>query len=390
MVSARFLDENILNGLAEDGEIVILTFDRPVQVAQPARTGIQLHPEGHRLGNYRIEAGPQPHQLQVVIGGGECKLVAPGIYLEDSDSTGLSLDYDQLQLTDSRGRRLRGKDGPVDIAVTPHLPAQPRKVEWVDTDRSLTVTEGDTLRLTFLRKMRLSDKVRRFLSHVPEGMFFLPVEGDRLDDGRIPSELRISTDPYILEVVLGSNPSLTVWGEFYPRPVGRTPGSPSGLAIHGTRIQPHQGLFDPLGIGVMSEDILDIQGDCDPFEVLPFPEPIHLKDHTATKLQDGRVLVLGGIVTRPGREAQCSQGGYIYNEDDDESPEWDSEIQMKWPRAGHTATYFLGADGIKNTRDDFVLVFGGWDGNKPLNSMEVFLPYSNTMLPIYPKEYPTP
>lgn len=80
--------------------------------------------------------------------------------------------------------------------------------------------------------------------------------------------------------------------------------------------------------------------------------------HTATKLQDGRVLVAGGAATPSGQSGSAE----IY---DDDTGLWTATGSLQVPRQGHQAT-LLG--------DGTVLVTGGVGNNMVLSSAETFNP----------------
>ncbi len=93
--------------------------------------------------------------------------------------------------------------------------------------------------------------------------------------------------------------------------------------------------------------------------------------HTATRLQDGRVLLVGGATAPPGTCPSCfapvTASAEIY---DPANFKWISTGNLKTARAGHTATRL--ADGK-------VLITGGKNGNgNYLTSAELYDPASGT------------
>jgi phosphatidylserine/phosphatidylglycerophosphate/cardiolipin synthase-like enzyme len=93
------------------------------------------------------------------------------------------------------------------------------------------------------------------------------------------------------------------------------------------------------------------------------------RNHRATLLQDGRVLITGGI----GRAERALDSF------DPGTGTWTSLGQMKDARRNHTAT--LLADGR-------VLIYGGHEANIPVNSAEIFDPATGQS--IYGRSYDIP
>src|SRR5689334_11861267 len=86
--------------------------------------------------------------------------------------------------------------------------------------------------------------------------------------------------------------------------------------------------------------------------------------HTATRLQDGRVLIVGGSGEEP---ALASAEVY-----DPSSNRWAKAASMSTPRLGHTATMLP---------DGRVLVVGGSGQGQALASAEVYDPSSESWAP---------
>ncbi|HEX8822383.1 MAG TPA: kelch repeat-containing protein [Archangium sp.] len=90
-------------------------------------------------------------------------------------------------------------------------------------------------------------------------------------------------------------------------------------------------------------------------------------DHTATRLADGRVLVVGGFgAPQPGQPNQTLATAELY---DPATGSWRPTGGMALPRRYHSAT--LLADGR-------VLVAGGHDGTSALASAELYDPTTGT------------
>lgn len=373
LIAACFSDEN-WDGQAQAGETILLTFSAPVQLVEDAvPAGIRLHPaESNLLGSYHVEAGPRKTQLRIVLGVGSNEFTARGTFGE-GEATGVSIDFDRVPIRDERNRRLRAASAVVDLALSIPPPSQLVSTAWIDVDQDRAVTAGDEVELRFDRPVRLSDSVKRNGFQVPDDLLRLPVRSDRLDDGELLSELRENLDPNTIRIVLGSRPRLTVQGNFDPRLVNK-PEAPSGLAVQGTRIRPHPGIQDRFGLGVSSRDSMDIDlfEPCDPFvELTPFRgDSLQLDLHTLTALPDGRALLVGGQLSSNPSDGLPSSECWLYQGDGS----WAGPFPLTHARFGHTATYFPGFDGEAGTRDDYVLIVGGYDGYKALRGIEVVFP----------------
>ena len=102
--------------------------------------------------------------------------------------------------------------------------------------------------------------------------------------------------------------------------------------------------------------------------------------HTATRLHDGRVLVVGGN----GADGAPTATAEIYNP---ASKTWSSTGSMLLPRSSHTATLLKG-NGC-GARCGFVLVVGGYSASSSgsenaSNSAELYNPADGTWLPAAP------
>ncbi len=388
LISAVFLDGASPDGHVSQGEAIVLTFSEPVRLRGSSRSGVQLHPEDHALGffevrhasDYKGENGTsyrlRSHQLVVVVKGGDRKVVAQGRYGVDETATGISVDFGALGVLAADLTSIVGQSGVVDLAVSEHDPAALVAATWIDTDGSGSVSLGDELELTWDRLVSIGEPIRTQRNEVPDDLFALPVHGDRLDDGRVPSRLEKRTNPHSLYVVLGSSPRFSPAGTHDDSQLEI--GSPSGLAVRGTPIRRHSGIQDALCYGVADQRAIDLAGGLLLFAPIRVPvgfESEMVVDHTATPLPGGKVLITGGMVPGPeNRRPVVYSSAYIF---DVAAGEWSAPIRMKRPRWGHTASYFSGLDGREGSEDDFVIVAGGWnDNNVTQGSVEIIFPFA--------------
>jgi len=316
-----------------------------------------------------------------VLGAGDLDLAAAGDFGDPATpgATGVALELDRIEaLVGADGQRLDGVTATVDLEVVPPDPALLDRATWEDSDRSVTVNQGDALVLSWDRPVEPSRALRSRSLEVPEELLILPVEEDRLDDGRVRSKFESASGAARdTRIILGSGARLTVQGEFDLDAV-RFAGSPSGIAIDGTAIRPHPALHDRSGVGVASRRVVDLVGECAPFRRAPsFPHSGELTGHSATPLPDGRIIVAGGWrqsndLNSSGREV--SDELWVFDPTAPAGAEWSGPRSLQMRRTLHTASYFAGADGEPDTEDDFILLLGGYNGIRPVTLVEVILP----------------
>ena len=380
LLSARFVDES-KDGAAQTGETIVLTFSEPVDLVDSTNRGIDFSP-APSTGVYTVERGSR-NQLVVTFTGGTFEFETAGIHghSDHPRATGISIDVTQLgDFRTADGRKVSGVRGPVDLEPTAHPPALLRSARWIDTDRSYSVNSGDRVRLEWDRPVQLSADTKR-TGVVPDDLIYLPVRDDRLGTKSEPARIEKGEPQGTVEIVLGDGAQLGVEGEYGD---SRTRGA-TGIAINATVIHPQRAILDGFGQGVASDQVIDLEGDCNPFyaafQFAGVPRGLH--HHTATTLPDGRILIVGGQVEGPGNNIDAvMQDAWLY--DPTEEKRWSHAGHMKFARCRHSATYFPGEDGEDGTEDDFVLIFGGWDGQKGLSSAEIYLPYADEpeLLPI--------
>ena len=373
LIAARFIDENA-DGAPQADESILLIFDRSLELEIPVQTGLRLLPQGS-AGAYTIHPGTDPNTLKVQLGAGNLDLTPAGVYGDSSSkgATGIQLNYTEIdRLLTSSGQPMRGNSSVVDFEPLPPEPPHLVEAEWIDRDGSVTVNEGDELLLTWDREVKTSPTLRRYGDQIPDDLIMLPVPNDRLHDGirrsKVESSRGLSQQTSLL---LGSRPKFSVQGEFDRSKVRRFSGDPSGIAIMGTEIRPHLSLTDAQGVGVASREVIDIQGECDPFQPAPdtFTLAGELAGHTATELPDGRIIIAGGWRDEE-RKTVFTDEIWMY---EPSLSTWRGPWQLKKPRAWHTATYFPGYDQEPDTEDDFILIVGGYS-SQALEVCELIYP----------------
>lgn len=386
LISAR-IEGPFDNGVG-NGDRIILVLDSPVTLNGNPRTGLVFTPAGGVSNrDYVIKAGSTRNVLLVDIESGFDDLVVNGTS-SSGPSTSISLDLGSLGLTNDDGTLLSGLIGPVDLEPPPPDPALLIDARWIDSDQSSTVNQEDLLLLRWDQPVQLSDRLRARKLEISKSLVRLTVEGDRLGSASSPAHFLDGPPSRETRILLGSTPQLTVDGVHDPGR-SRFEGSPSGIAIGATTILPTDTLVTMQGAGVASPNVIDIEGDCDPWQALPLPAGIPaLEGHTLTHLPSGQVLVAGGRLSRPGGRYRVVSDAWILDPQGDHL----GPIPMHAPRRGHTATLLPGEDGILDTEDDFVLLMGGRDGSHARNDSEVFLLSAITkeFIPVETESEPTP
>ncbi|MGE4602851.1 MAG: hypothetical protein AAEJ65_08100 [Planctomycetota bacterium] len=386
LISARI--EGTLDDGVGNGDRIILVLDSPVTLNGNPRTGLVFTPaDGVHNRDYVIRTGSTRNVLVVDIEAGFEDLVVEGTS-SSGPSTSISLDLGSLGLIRDDGTPLSGLIGPVDLEPPAPDPALLIDARWIDSDQSSTVNQEDLLLLRWDQPVQLSDRTRARKLEISKSLVRLTVEGDRLGSASSPAHFLDGPPSRETRILLGSAPQLTVDGVHDPSR-SRFEGSPSGIAIGATTILPTDTLVTLQGAGVASPNVIDIEGDCHPWQVLPLPAGIPaLEGHTLTLLPSGQVLVAGGRLSRPGGRYRVVADAWILDPQGDHL----GPIPMHAPRRGHTATLLPGEDGILDTEDDFVLLMGGRDGSHARHDSEVFLFSSITkeFIPVETESEPTP
>ncbi|MGE4632255.1 MAG: hypothetical protein AAEJ47_04390 [Planctomycetota bacterium] len=386
LISARI--EGTLDDGIGNGDQIILVLDSPVTLSGHPRTGLTFTPPGTVPNrDYLVKTGSTRNELVIDIESGFEDLVVAGTS-SSGTSTSISLDLGSVGLMTDDGKPLSGLIGPVDLEPPPPDPALLIDARWIDSDQSSTVNQEDLLLLRWDQPVQLSEQIKARELEISLNLVRLTVEGDRLGSARSPARFLDGPLSRETRILLGSAPQLTVDGVHNPVR-SRYEGSSSGLAIGATSILPTNTLVTQQGVGVASSNVIDIEGECDPWQELPLPAGLPaLEGHTLTHLPGGRVLVTGGRLSRPGGRYRVIADAWIL----DPQGEHLGPIPMHAPRRGHTATLLPGEDGILDTEDDFVLLTGGRDGSHARDDSEVLFLSSipAEFIPVETETAPTP
>lgn len=393
--SALFLDERVPNGRLDEDETIVLTFSEPVELTEAVRRGIRLDPDEHTLGYYEVtqESTPEreltPRQIAIVMRREEDQVDLEGRHgsLDAPRATGLSVNFDVVSIRNREGRALSGKSRVVDLSRKRPKSAQLLSVEWVDVDQTQSVSRGDLVRMEFNGPVHLSDELRSRGGAAPDDLLVLPVDGDRLDDGDERSHIRSRSPTRSdglerqIEIRLGSRPRLTPYGTFQSRrSTSARSGSPSGVAVLGTRIRPSPWILDDRGHGVADAAALDLGGAIHPFLSIAMPEDLSpsIEFASVLSLPDDRVLIAGGAAYNARGTRTVTREAYLYRYRSADSSAIVDEAQpvpLHIARVGHTATYMNGWDGVPGTEDDFIIVYGGWDeSGQAVSDVEILQP----------------
>ncbi|MGE4618765.1 MAG: hypothetical protein AAEJ04_03035 [Planctomycetota bacterium] len=367
LISAR-IEGSLDDGLG-NGDRIILVLDTPVSLNGNPRTGLVFSSEDiNKTREYSIKNGSTRNVLIIDIDSGFEDLIVSNSS-DSAPSTSISLDLELTGLISDEGILLSGLAGPVDLEPPAPAPALLIDARWIDSDQSSTVNQEDMLLLRWDQPVQLSDQLRDRKLEISQTLVRLPVEGDRLGTSSIPA--RFLDGPLSREsrILLGHSPFLTISG-IHDSDRSRYKGSPSGIAVAATTILPTTTLHTLQGAGVASASVIDLEGDCDPWEDLALPPQLPaLEGYTLTHLPEGRALLTGGRVLRPSGGSQVSADAWIL----DPRGHHLGPFPMQAPRRGHTATVMPGKDTIFNTPDDYIILCGGWDGIQARNDAEILL-----------------
>jgi len=365
LISAR------VEGLVEDGlgenDRIILVLDTAVELPHSPRLGLVLK-GANGSEQYSIERGEARNVLIVEIESELDHLISPGGTSSDGWLS-LSLDLGLIGLLNEDGTPLHGIVGPIGLDFPVPDPAILIEARWVDSDRSSTVNQEDLLVLRWDQPVQFSDAIQERQLEISSSLIRLSVTGDQLGSSRSPA--RFVAGPFSNEtrILLGESPSLTIDG-VHENGRSNFEGSPSGIFVGGTTILPSSDLLTEQGGGVASPEVVDIEGDCAPWQELDLPAGLPALDgHTLTRLPDGKVLVAGGRSMMAGSAGRVLTSAWII----DPMGNHLGPLAMQSPRWGHCATLLPGKDELEGTADDVVLLTGGYDGTGARDDSEVLL-----------------
>jgi hypothetical protein len=345
-----------------------IAFDRPMELLEPASTGIDFTHPGLETAVYQVENGERSHEWKVQLVSGFEPFLPRG-EKPDGSRTQLAINLELLPISPAIRELGKTRSGNTAITPSPVEPARLVGARWVDSDGSSTVNQEDLLILEWDRLVATG--VDRYSPGEtfdgPDELIRTPVSGDRLGSAEMPARWIASESALESSLILGSSPVLTIDGVVDPSRY-RYEGSSSGIALDATSILPSEKLRTSRGAGVSAPWVVDLEGECDPWQSAPLPPQLPaLEGASLTALSGGRFLLAGGRVLGPTRNSRVMAEAWII----DPRGNHIGPIPMIHPRKGHSASILAGADTLPGTEDDIVILVGGWDGTRVRNDAEV-------------------
>ncbi|MDE0959154.1 MAG: hypothetical protein OSB09_00070 [Planctomycetota bacterium] len=362
LISAR-IDGLLEDGLGE-GDQIILVLDAALELTASPRVGLMI--EGATGSEQYSFHSTEDHNVLIV----ELESGFDHLDLINSDRSVLvSLDLGLLGLKDDLGQPLEGVVGPAILQLPVAEPAILEDARWIDSDRSSTVNREDLLVLRWNQPVHFSQTLRDRKLQISPSLIRLSVKGDQLGSSRIPARFLDGPSSRETSILLGELPFLTIDG-MHEHSRSRFEGSPSAIAVTGTTILPSLDLVTDQGGGVASPVVVDLEGECAPWQDLELPPGLPaLAGHSLTRLPGGKVLIAGGRALMAGSSGRALASAWII----DPLGNHQGPISMQAARADHCATLLPGVDGLLETNDDLVLITGGWDGSRARDDAEVLL-----------------
>ena len=362
LISARI--EGILEDGLGEGDQIILVLDASLELPSNPRVGLMI--EGATgAEQYSFQRTEHLNVLIAELESGFDHLDRIG----SEHSVLVSLDLGLMGLKDDLGQPIEGVVGPVMLELPAPEPAILEDARWVDSDRSSTVNREDLVVLRWDRPVHFSQILLDRRLQISSSLIRLSVKGDQLGSRRVPARFLDGPPSLETSILLGELPFLTIDG-MHEHSRSRFEGSPSGIAVAGTSILPSQELVTDQGVGVASPLVVDLEGDCAPWQDLELPPGLPaLAGHSLTRLPGGKVLIAGGRTMMVGSSGRVLSSAWII----DPMGNHQGPIPMQAARADHCATLLPGVDGLLETEDDLVLITGGWDGSRARNDAEVLI-----------------
>ncbi len=351
--------------------LLVLTLDRAAPALLPGSVRLTTSPpvefEVERL---ELEGGPDRTLVFRITAGAE-NLRTAGVFrgapAAANAPMGLGVDLgDGVQW--------------IDIQPRPSHP-ELRVVTWEDRDGDLVVSEGDWLRLVFDRDVVLgvNPDSESAVVRVPEDVI-LTSPADRLDDGDRPAVFLSVDQTKQVIIRLGSEPRLTPVSRLAVVASGGDAPRGSAIALNGTPVQPLEkivGLKSVLGAISRRERLVRLPGD--------YPAPVKLEERftdegggtrvlpTVTPFLSGRgAVIAGGLDDPSGNSSGLPLDDVFFF--DPLLPAGERLVpigDLSEARCFHTATRMPGPDHAPGTGDDFIVVAGGMDGKRSLDSIDI-------------------
>ena len=356
LVTAVFQDERTPDGNAEQEETVLVTLSQELPPELDTESFVVSLAPCEESWEGRVERTDDPRVLRVRILTGTPSLRLEGLYGRDDGSTGLSLDF---------GR------GPtwIDLQARASLPLLERVV-WDDRSHAggnLLVDRGDWLRLVFDAPVRLSGD-----SLVDPARDVVLRYGDSLGSEASPATFEEGEFDNEIRIVLGDAPNLVPGSSDDP--------NASTLSVRGTPVLPLAKIRDRRGgLGAISRGPLTVE--IGPHVRRPrgrpqeeFPDGVERVEHTVSRFQIRKALVIGG--RDPETDREISDNVLIYDPFASRvgAEPFTQGPSLPTPLRNHTATTLDGPDGALGTLDDVVVVTGGKSGAQDIGDVTMIAP----------------
>jgi hypothetical protein len=193
-----------------------------------------------------------------------------------------------------------------------------------DTNGNNVVDQGDTLTVTFNNPVSVA-------SSDPMGQIDLLVSGDTFGQGATMARGSSASD---VVITLGANPHIRITGTYDPNATGTAPASGIDINYYANAIADGAGMAPQPGNGIDIESQSFAEGCFDAAASLVTPRGLH----SATLLNDGRVLIVGGV------SAQGPRGAFYVLENEIYDPTANTFMNVSNPSLGSAQPYMVRVD----------------------------------------------